>query len=127
MAGGSADSKAMGRQATAPEPLSPDPGRMARYRVERIRAELRQRDYAAALFCDAINVRYATGSRNMQVWTLRNPARYAFVPADGPTVMFEFGGCDHLVRGLESIDEIRRTTSWFYFTSGPRIAEHAKR
>ncbi len=101
--------------------------RMRRYRNERVRAELRKRDYAAALFCDAINVRYATGSRNMQVWTLRNPARYVFVPADGPTVMFEFGGCAHLVRGLETIQEIRPTTSWFFFTSGPRMSEHAKR
>jgi Xaa-Pro aminopeptidase len=99
--------------------------RVRSYRNERIRAELRRRDYAAGLFCDAINVRYATGSRNMQVWTLRNPARYALVVADGPTVMFEFGGCDHLARGIETIQEIRPTTSWFYFTSGPRIAEHA--
>ncbi|MEO8302904.1 MAG: Xaa-Pro peptidase family protein [Betaproteobacteria bacterium] len=106
---------------------TPDIRRMHRYRNERIRAELRKRDYAAGLFCDAINVRYATGSRNMQVWTLRNPARYVFVAAEGPTVMFEFGGCDHLVRGLETIQEIRPTTSWFYFTSGPRMAEHARR
>ena len=108
-------------------PSESDLTRMHGYRNERVRAELRRRDYAAALFCDAINVRYATGSRNMQVWTLRNPARYVLVMAEGPTVMFEFGGCDHLVRGLETIQEIRRTTSWFYFTSGPRIAEHAHR
>jgi Xaa-Pro dipeptidase len=101
--------------------------RLRQYRNERVRAELRKRDYAAGLFCDAINVRYVTGSRNMQVWTLRNPARYVFVAADGPTVMFEFGGCDHLVRGLETIQEIRPATSWFYFTSGPRIAERAYR
>jgi Xaa-Pro aminopeptidase len=100
---------------------------LRQYRNERVRAELRKRDYAAGLFCDAINVRYATGSRNMQVWTLRNPARYVFVAADGPTIMFEFGGCDHLVRDLETIQEIRPTTSWFYFTSGPRIAERAQR
>ena len=29
------------------------------------------------------------------------------------------------IRLVETIDEIRRTTSWFYFTSGPRIAEPA--
>jgi Xaa-Pro aminopeptidase len=101
--------------------------RLRKYRNERVRAELRKRDYAAGLFCDAINVRYVTGSRNMQVWTLRNPARYVLVAADGPTVMFEFGGCDHLVRDLETIQEIRPTTTWFYFTSGPRIAERAQR
>ena len=101
--------------------------RLRQYRNERVRAELRKRDYAAGLFCDAINIRYVTGSRNMQVWTLRNPARYVFVAAEGPTVMFEFGGCDHLVRDLETIQEIRPATSWFYFTSGPRIAERANR
>ena len=101
--------------------------RLRLYRNERVRAELRRRDYAAGLYCDAINVRYVTGSRNMQVWTLRNPARYVFVAADGPTVMFEFGGCDHLVRVLETIQEIRPVTSWFYFTSGARIAERANR
>ena len=101
--------------------------RMRRYRSERLKSELRKRDCAAGLFCDAINVRYATGSRNMQVWTLRNPARYVFVAAEGPTVMFEFGGCDHLVRGLETIQEIRPATSWFFFTSGPRVPDRAAR
>ena len=101
--------------------------RLRQYRNERVPAELRKRDYATGLFCDAINVRYVTGSRNMQVWPLRNPARYVFVATDGPTVMFEFGGCDHLVRGLETTQEIRPATSWFYFTSGPRIAERAYR
>ena len=104
-----------------------DMARMRRYRNDRLKVELRKRDYAAGLFCDAINVRYATGSRNMQVWTLRNPARYVFVAADGPTVMFEFGGCDHLLRGLETIQEIRPATNWFFFTSGPRVPERAVR
>jgi len=117
----------------APAPTTADPVEalntpaLRTYRNQRVRDELRKRDYAAGLFCDAINVRYVTGSRNMQVWTLRNPARYAFVAAEGPTVMFEFGGCDHLVRDLETIQEIRPTTGWFYFTSGPRVAERAKR
>lgn len=99
--------------------------RLRQSRQARLKNELRKRDYAGGLFCDAINVRYATGSRNMQVWTLRNPARYVFVAADGPTVMFEFGGCDHLVRGLETIQEIRPATSWFFFTSGSRVPERA--
>ena len=35
------------------------------------------------------NIRYATGSRNMAVWTLHNAARYAFVPVEGPVVLFD--------------------------------------
>ena len=53
-----------------------DQVKLRRYRLDRIRAELRARDYAGAVFADAINVRYATGSRNMQLWTMRSPARY---------------------------------------------------
>ncbi len=115
-----------GRVGSVLERAEIDHARKHRYRLERIRAELRARDYAAGLFADAINVRYATGSRNMQVWTLRNPARYALVTTDGPVIMFEFAGCNHLLSGIETIDEIRTATGWFFFTSGPRIPEKAK-
>ncbi|MGH7080810.1 MAG: aminopeptidase P family N-terminal domain-containing protein, partial [Acetobacteraceae bacterium] len=46
-----------------------DQERLRRYRLERVRAELARRDYAAALLADPINIRYATGARNMAVWT----------------------------------------------------------
>jgi Xaa-Pro dipeptidase len=104
-----------------------DRARLRRYRLERIRAELRARDYAGVVFGDAINLRYATDSRNMQIWTLRNPARYVFIPTEGPVVMFEFAGCHHLSQGIETIDEIRTATGWFYFTSGPRVRERARK
>ena len=42
-------------------------------------------------------------------------------------VMFEFAGCLHLLAGLDLIDEVRTATGWFYFTSGPRMAEKAGR
>lgn len=101
--------------------------RLRRDRLNRVRRELKARDYAGAVFFDPINVRYCTGSRNMQVWTLRNPARYVFLATEGPLVMFEFAGCDHLLAGLEVIDEVRPAISWFYFTSGPRMKEKADR
>ena len=37
------------------------------YRLERVRAQLVRRDLAGIVLFDPINVRYATGSRNMQV------------------------------------------------------------
>src|ERR1700757_3619417 len=92
------------------EPVAIDRARMRRYRLERIRAELKARDYAGVVFGDAINLRYATDTRNMQIWTLRNPARYVFIPTEGPVVMFEFAGCHHLSQGIETIDEIRTAT-----------------
>ena len=100
--------------------------RLRAYRLARVRAELVKHDYAGCVLGDTINIRYATGSRNMQVWTLRNPARYVFVATEGPVVMFEFAGCQHLLDGLETIDESRTATGLFYFTAGERLEERAK-
>ena len=97
------------------------------YRLQRLRDQLVASDYAGGVFFDPINVRYATDSRNMQLWTLRNPARYVFIAADGPVVMFEFSGCEHLVADLETIDEVRTATNWFYFTAGPNMMARAQK
>ena len=96
------------------------------YRLGRVRDQLRRLDYAGVLLFDPINIRYATGSRNMAVWTLHNAARYCFVPTEGPIVLFDFHNCEHLSDALETIDEVRPTTTWFYFPAGPRVAERAK-
>ena len=94
-------------------------------RLARVRAELVAHDYGAALLSDPINIRYATGSRNMAVWTMHAPGRYVFVPADGPVVLFEYGASRHLSAGLETVDELRVGVPWFYFMAGPRTAEKA--
>ena len=95
------------------------------YRLGRVREQLRRLDYAGVLMFDPINIRYATGSRNMAVWTLHNAARYCFVPTEGPVVLFDFHNCEHLSQGLETIDEVRTTCSWFYFGAGPKLQERA--
>ena len=100
--------------------------RMRAYRLDRVQKELTKRDYAAALLLDPINIRYATGSSNMQVWTLHNAARYAVVPAEGKVVLFETHGCQHLPVGLETIGEIRSAIPWYFFGAGPRSTETVK-
>ena len=100
-----------------------DEPKMRRDRLKRLRVELAKRDYAGALLSDPMNIRYATGSRNMAVWTLHAPGRYVFVATDGPVILFEFGTCFHLNDDLETIDELRPSISWFYFMAGPRVAE----
>ncbi|TIX55019.1 MAG: aminopeptidase P family protein, partial [Mesorhizobium sp.] len=59
---------------------------MRQYRLDRIRAELKRRDYAGALLYDPINIRYATDSTNMQLWVAHNPTRHCFVATEGPVV-----------------------------------------
>ncbi len=43
----------------------------------------------------------------MQINTGRNPGRYVFVPAEGPVILFEYYGCEHLSRGLDTVHEVR--------------------
>ena len=100
-----------------------DHARMAKDRLGRFRSELVRHDYGAALLSDPINIRYATGARNMAVWTMHAPGRYVFVPVDGPVVLFEFATSRHVSTGLATIDEVRDSTSPFYFFGGPRSGE----
>ena len=97
------------------------------YRLSRIRKLLLQHDCAAALLYDPVNIRYALDSSNMQVWTLHNPMRYALIFAEGPAIMFEFKGCEHLCQGLETIDELRLATTWMYMGAGDRVDERVTR
>lgn len=99
-----------------------DAGRMAR-----LRSAIDDAGCAAGLFFDPINIRYATGTSNMQVYALHNACRYVFVAADGPVVLFEFKGCDHLSADHAVVDEVRRAVSWDHFVAGPRVHEFAAR
>jgi Xaa-Pro aminopeptidase len=80
----------------------------------------------ACVLLDPVNIRYATGARNMQVFHARNPARYLFVPASGPVVLYEFTGCAHLADGLETIDEIRPAITASYAAAGDTIGDVEK-
>ncbi|MBO0803860.1 MAG: aminopeptidase P family N-terminal domain-containing protein, partial [Nocardiopsaceae bacterium] len=91
------------------------------YRLGRVRAQMAEHDLDACVLVDPVNIRYATGARNMQVFHARNPARYLFVPRSGPVILHEFTGCAHLAEGLETIDEVRPAITASYVAAGPTI------
>lgn len=93
------------------------------YRLGRVREELRKRDYAAIVLYDQLNTRYATDATDMQIWCSHNENRFVFVPTEGPVVLFEYAGFEHLSEGLPGVDEVRPVTAWYYFGAGPRIHE----
>lgn len=99
---------------------------MRRYRLERLRDQLRKHDLAGIHLYDPLNIRYATDCTNMQLWTTHNPARCAFVATDGPVVLFEFHNCEHLSDHTGMVDEVRGCTAWFYFEGGCRTFEFAE-
>ena len=92
------------------------------HRAERIRHELRRQQHEAVLVVDPINLRYATGTRNMQVWTMHNIVRYALAFADGPTVLFDLATGRHLSAGLESVSDVRPSVPFDYML----VADNAK-
>ncbi|MGV7244267.1 aminopeptidase P family N-terminal domain-containing protein [Caballeronia sp. M23-90] len=97
------------------EPTAAEISQIQRDRLAAVRRELKKRDLTAAVLFDPTHMRYATGSRNMQVYSMRNPARYAFVPAEGNVVLFEYAGCEFLAEGLDTVDEIRPAIAISYY------------
>ena len=97
---------------------APDLPAMRRYRLERIRAELKRRDLAGALLYDPVNIRYATDSTNMQLWVAHNPTRHCFVATEGPVVLFDYFSCEHLSDHSGVVDEVRPAVSWMYLYGG---------
>jgi Xaa-Pro dipeptidase len=95
-------------------------------RLARLRQKLLEYDCAAGLFYDPINIRYATGTSNMQVYSLHNPCRYVFVAVEGPAILFEFSGCEFMSEGRPAVDEVRVAQAWYHFAAGPRLMEFAE-
>ncbi len=94
-----------------------------RHRLNRVRFMANQEEVAGVLLFDPINIRYANGSRNMQVWTMHNFCRYALILTAGPSVMFELPTALHLLDNLETIDEAYAAWSTDYLLTGTRTAE----
>lgn len=95
-------------------------------RLARLKAKLLEHDCAAGLFYDPMNIRYATGATNMQVYSMHNPCRYVFVATEGPVILFEFSGCEFLARDRAAVDEVRVAQAWYHFAAGPRMMEFAR-
>ena len=100
-----------------------DEAAVRRYRLDTVRSIAADNDVAAVLLFDPVNIRYANGSRNMQVWTMHNFCRYALILTSGPSVMFELPTGMHLLKGLETIEEVRPAWSIDFLLTGYRTEE----
>jgi Xaa-Pro aminopeptidase len=108
-------------------PPSVNLARLRHYRLDRVRRELVRLDCGACVLVDPVNIRYATDTRNMQVFSARNPARYLFLPVEGPVILFEFEHCDHLPAGIDTVDEVRIAITASYAAAGDRLDERTQR
>jgi len=64
-------------------------------------------DVEWVLTADPINITYATGVRNMNVFSMMGPSRLVLVGVNGTVVVWEFAGSEHLSRSVSLIDEVR--------------------
>lgn len=120
------DLAALAQLDRAPQDEGIDLVAVRRHRLGRVRAEMAKREIAAVILSDPVNIRYATGARNMQVFSQRNaPSRYLLLTADR-SILFEFTGCAHLADGLETIDEVRAARTASFVAAGPEIAAREK-
>ena len=98
-----------------------DETEIRRYRLQRICTQLQNHDQEAVLVVDPVNLRYATGTRNMQVWTMHNICRYAVVFADGDIVAFEQPSSAHLAKAF--VKDIRPSLTTDFMAVGTRFPE----
>lgn len=96
-----------------------------RYRLEQIQRRLGESECAAVVLFDPINIRYATGTRNMQVWTLHNICRYAVIFAGDEVVLFDLPSSAHLSEFL--VDDIRPALTTDFMAVGHRAEEMGRR
>jgi len=97
-----------------------------RYRRSRILAEMEKREVDALLLFDPLNIRYATDSSNMQLWTAHNLARAALITVDGHIILWDFTKCEHMTEHLHLINEVRSVAGSFYFEFGDTVGEQAR-
>ncbi len=71
---------------------------------------MKRHDLPVCLFFNPANIRYATGTDVMGVWTAGTFARYSVVPAEGAPVLFEYRGSMHVSQKL--VRDVRPAYSW---------------
>jgi Xaa-Pro aminopeptidase len=87
-------------------------------RQRRLRKTMRNLDRPVMLILDSINIKYATGAGNMTIFSTRTPARYLLIFAEGPAILYEYFGCEHLALNLPTIDDVRPARGLCHVSSG---------
>ena len=79
-------------------------------RLERLQRMIRAHDMPVAMFYNPANIRYATGTEVMGVWTGTTFARYCLVPAEGEAVLFEYSNSMHVSQ--KYLRDVRPARGW---------------
>ena len=96
-------------------------------RLQRVRQFMRRAGLPAVLIVDPNNIFYATGARNMMIFCLRAPTRYLLLFAEGPSLLFDYMGSEHLAEGLPTVDQVRPATAVSWLGSAGHVQDAARR
>lgn len=83
---------------------------LRRGRLAQLQATMRRREVAICLFFSPANIRYATGTDVMGVWSATTFERHWVVPAIGDPVLFEYPGPIHVSERL--VRDVRPAREW---------------
>ena len=101
--------------------------RLRMYRLNRVLEQLRLNNVGACILFDPINIRYATDSRNMSLFTMHELVRFVFISAEGKVILFDYPKSEHLSEHLCTIDDIRAVDSWDFFSANNFVDKNAKK
>ena len=96
-------------------------------RQAHLREGMRENDVSAMVVSDPNHILYATGARNMQLWSMRAACRHLLILADGPAILFDAPSQHHLALGLPTLDDVRASVGLDYLTSGGDVPGAAGR
>lgn len=105
--------------------VQPDMARLRSYRWSRVQEQIRVRGLGGALLFDSVNIRYASGASNSEVFNFHTPSRCLFVPPESRGILFELPGWGDLATSLGTISEVREISASAYFFAGPRVGAQA--
>ncbi len=111
---------------TRPEFSQDSRNMLAVERQSRLRESMRRFNVPVMLIVDSVNILYATGASNMSIFSTRTPARYMLLFADGPCILYEYFGCEHLAEALPAIDEVRSARGLCHVSSGGDMIGQAR-
>jgi len=109
--------------------LSVDRARLRAGRLARLRAAMRTRGVEACLLFNDPNIRYATGTSAMPIWSNTTFVRCALVTAEGRPILFDYPNAVHLFRDAAASPalDVRPMTAWeFYDDTETRAATFAR-
>jgi Xaa-Pro aminopeptidase len=100
-----------------------DPARLRAGRLARLQAAMREHGVEACLFFNPANIRYATGTSVMAVYSLATCCRCALVPAGGAPILFEHPNSMHV--SAKILSDVRPMLAWDF--CGAQAADLASR